>query len=78
MAARDSSSLAGSVVMDAKTPMMLQRTFKPEFRVEFHRKDWKNALNAAHEVGCPVPLTGQMMENFQAYQKSRINFVGLF
>lgn len=46
--------------------MMLQRTFKPGFRVELHRKDLKNALNAAHEVGCPVPLTGQMMEIFQA------------
>lgn len=40
--------LAGSTVMDAKTPMMLERNFKPGFRIELHIKDLNNALNAAH------------------------------
>lgn len=57
--------LAGSTVMDAKVPMMLERNFKPGFRIELHIKDLNNALNAAHAISSPVPLTGQMMEIMQ-------------
>ena len=58
--------LAGSTVMDAKAPMMLGRNFKPGFRIELHIKDLNNALNAAHAISSPVPLTGQLMEMMQA------------
>lgn len=57
--------LAGSTVMDAKTPLILGRNFKPGFRIELHIKDLNNALNAAHSVSSPVPLTGQLMEIMQ-------------
>lgn len=57
--------LAGSTVMDAKAPMMLERSFKPGFRIELHIKDLNNALNAAHAISSPVPLTGQLMEIMQ-------------
>lgn len=57
--------LAGSTVMDAKAPMMLSRNFKPGFRIALHIKDLNNALNAAHAVSTPVPLTGQLMEMMQ-------------
>jgi len=57
--------LAGSTVMDAKAPMMLNRNFNPGFRIELHIKDLNNALNAAHNVSSPVPLTGQLMEIMQ-------------
>ncbi|MCR5289220.1 MAG: 2-hydroxy-3-oxopropionate reductase [Treponema sp.] len=58
--------LAGSTVMDAKAPMILAHNYKPGFRIELHIKDLTNALNAAHSVTCPVPLTGQVMEMMQA------------
>lgn len=54
--------LAGSTVLDAKAPMVLNRNFKPGFRIELHIKDLNNALNAAHSVASPVPLTSQVME----------------
>lgn len=57
--------LAGSTVMDAKAPMMLGRNFKPGFRIELHIKDLNNALNAAHSVSSPIPLTAQLMEIMQ-------------
>ena len=53
--------LAGSTVMDAKAPMILNRNFNPGFRIELHIKDLTNALNAAHAVSSPAPLTGQLM-----------------
>lgn len=57
--------LAGSAVMDAKAPRMIGRNFNPGFRIELHIKDLNNVLNAAHAIGFPVPLTGQMMEIMQ-------------
>jgi len=57
--------LAGSTVMDAKAPMILNRNFNPGFRIELHIKDLNNALNAAHAISSPVPLTGQLMEIMQ-------------
>lgn len=57
--------LAGSTVMDAKAPMMLDGNYKPGFRIDLHIKDLNNALNAAHSINSPVPLTAQMMEVMQ-------------
>lgn len=57
--------LAGSTVMDAKAPMMLEGNYKPGFRIELHIKDLTNALNAAHAIQSPVPLTAQLMEVMQ-------------
>ena len=54
--------LAGSTVMNAKAPMMLDRNFKPGFRIDLHIKDLNNVLDAARTVDSPIPLTCQMME----------------
>ena len=51
--------------MDAKAPMMLAGNYKPGFRIDLHIKDLTNALNAAHAIHSPVPMTGQMMEIMQ-------------
>jgi len=57
--------LAGSTVMNAKVPMILDGNFKPGFRIELHIKDLQNALDTAHELGAPVPLTASLMETMQ-------------
>ena len=57
--------LAGSTVMDAKVPMMLAGNYKPGFRIDLHIKDLNNALNAAHAISSPAPLTAQLMEVMQ-------------
>ena len=58
--------LAGSTVMNAKIPMILDGNFKPGFRVELHIKDLQNALDTAHELSVPIPLTASVMETLQA------------
>ena len=58
--------LAGSTVLDAKAPMMMDRNFKPGFRIELHIKDLNNALNAGHAVNAALPLTAELMEIMQA------------
>lgn len=57
--------LAGSTVMNAKAPMMLENNFKPGFRIDLHIKDLANALDTGHAVGSPLPLTAAVMEMFQ-------------
>ncbi|MBP8304055.1 MAG: 2-hydroxy-3-oxopropionate reductase [Phycisphaerae bacterium] len=58
--------LAGSTVLNAKVPLALDGNFRPGFRIELHIKDLANALDTAHAVGVPVPLTGGVMEILQA------------
>jgi 2-hydroxy-3-oxopropionate reductase len=58
--------LAGSAVLDAKVPLALKGNFKPGFRIELHIKDIANALDTAHELGVPVPLSSAVMEIMQA------------
>ena len=43
--------LAGSTVLNAKAPMVLEGNYKPGFRIELHIKDLQNALDTAHETG---------------------------
>jgi 2-hydroxy-3-oxopropionate reductase len=58
--------LAGSTVLDAKVPMVLDRNFKPGFRIDLHIKDLANALDTSHGVGAQLPLTSLVMEMMQA------------
>jgi len=58
--------LAGSTVLDAKAPLVLDRKFEPGFRINLHIKDLQNALDTAHDVGAPIQLTAGVMEIMQA------------
>ena len=58
--------LAGSTVLDAKGPMMMDRNFKPGFRINLHIKDLTNVLETSHNLGLSLPLTASVMEIMQA------------
>lgn len=57
--------LAGSTVMDAKVPMMMDGNFKPGFKIDLHIKDLNNALDTGHGLGTPMLLTAQVREMLQ-------------
>ncbi len=57
--------LAGSTVMNAKGPMMIEGNDAPGFKIDLHIKDLNNALDCAHTVGAPVPMTAQVQEILQ-------------
>lgn len=57
--------LAGSTVMNAKAPMMIAGNDKPGFKIDLHVKDLNNALDCAHTVGAPVPMTASVQEILQ-------------
>lgn len=57
--------LAGSTVLDAKGPMMIAGNDKPGFKIDLHIKDLNNALDCAHTVGAPAPMTAAVQEILQ-------------
>jgi len=58
--------LAGSTVLDAKMPLVLEGNFKPGFRIELHIKDLMNAMETAHDLDTPLVLTNQALEIMKA------------
>ena len=58
--------LAGSTVMNAKIPMILNRDFKAGGRVLTHTKDLTNVLSTSHQLNVALPLTAMVMEIFQS------------
>ena len=57
--------LAGSTVMNAKVPMMMDRNFEPGFKIDLHIKDLNNALETGAGTGTPLPLTAEVMQMLQ-------------
>ncbi len=58
--------LAGSTVLNAKAPMVINRNFKPGFRIRLHQKDLRNALNAAEAMKVSLPFTSLVQQMLMA------------
>lgn len=57
--------LAGSAVLDAKVPMMVERNFVPGGKISINHKDIKNVVNTAHALDVPIPYSAQLYEILQ-------------
>jgi len=58
--------LAGSAVMDAKMPKIINRDFEAGGRIDINFKDLNNVLSSASQVGVPLPITNQVKEIFHS------------
>lgn len=58
--------LAGSAVLDAKMPMILDRNFKPGGPIWMHTKDLLNVRDAALAIDAPIPLSTMVLEAMKA------------
>lgn len=58
--------LAGSTVLDAKAPMVMDRNLNRVSVSICNIKDLANALDTSHGVGAQLPLTAAVMEMMQA------------
>ena len=54
--------LAGSNVLNAKGPMMIDGNFDPGFRIVLHHKDLNNALLTGKELGVGLPVTSLVQQ----------------
>jgi 2-hydroxy-3-oxopropionate reductase len=59
------AGLAGSNVLDAKAPMLLEGNFEPGFRINLHYKDLANALATGAESGVVLPLSAVVLQIMQ-------------
>lgn len=57
--------LAGSAVLDAKIPMIVERNFVPGGPIRINHKDIMNVVNTAHSIDVPIPYTSQLYEIMQ-------------
>jgi 2-hydroxy-3-oxopropionate reductase len=64
--------VAGSAVLDAKAPLVMDRNFKPGFRINLHIKDLNNALETANEIGVPLPLTASVVQMMLALKVANL------
>ncbi|WP_226037073.1 2-hydroxy-3-oxopropionate reductase [Aquibacillus saliphilus] len=61
-----SGGLAGSAVMDAKMPQIIDRNFEPGGRIEINYKDLGNVQSSANAIGVPLPVTNLVKEVFSS------------
>ena len=75
--------LAGSNVMNAKAPMMMDANFAPGFKIDLHIKDLNNAIETGHAIGAPLPFTAQALEvlerlHFDGYGQNDHSAIALY
>ncbi|QQE80630.1 2-hydroxy-3-oxopropionate reductase [Alicyclobacillus sp. SO9] len=58
--------LAGSAVLEAKMPKIINRDFEPGGRIEINFKDLNNVQETANSLGVPLPVTHLVKEIFSA------------
>jgi 2-hydroxy-3-oxopropionate reductase len=71
---------AQSKILEAHGQKMLERNFKPGFRIRLHEKDMKIALAAGSEYGVPLMVTGivaQMMTAMKSMGNGDLDHSGL-
>jgi 2-hydroxy-3-oxopropionate reductase len=71
---------AQSKILDAHGLKMLERNFKPGFRIRLHEKDLKIALASGSEYGVPLTTTAvvaQMMAAMKATGRGDLDHAGL-
>jgi len=71
---------AQSKILEAHGQKMLDRNFKPGFRIRLHEKDMKIALAAGSEYGVPLMVTGvvgQMMTAMKGMGNGDLDHSGL-
>jgi 2-hydroxy-3-oxopropionate reductase len=71
---------AQSKILDAHGQKMLERNFKPGFRIRLHEKDMKIALATGLEYGVPLMVTSQvaqMMTAMRSMGNGELDHAGL-
>ncbi len=71
---------AQSKILEAHGQKMLERNFKPGFRIRLHEKDMKIALATGAEYGVPLMVTGivaQMMTAMKSMGNADLDHSGL-
>ncbi|MDE2956092.1 MAG: NAD(P)-dependent oxidoreductase [Bacteroidota bacterium] len=59
---------AGSWMLIHRGSQAIQRNFRPGFTIDLQQKDLRLVLEAADELGVPLPVTGQIFQLYRTLQ----------
>ena len=59
---------AGSWMLTHRGSQAIQRDFQPGFTIDLQQKDLRLVLEAADEMGVPLPVTGQIFQFYRTLQ----------
>lgn len=67
---------AGSWMLSNRGPQMIERDWRPGFTIDLQQKDLRLVLDAADELGVPVPGTSLVFQLYRALQKRGLGAEG--
>ena len=71
-----SQGAAGSWMLSNRGPQILQRDWRPGFTIDLQQKDIRLILDAADELGVPVPSTAQIFQLYRTLQSQGLGGEG--
>jgi len=60
---------AGSWMLNNRGPQVIRRDWRPGFTIDLQQKDLRLVLEAADQLGVPLPSTAQVFQNYRALQQ---------
>ena len=60
---------AGSWMLNNRGPQVIRRDWRPGFTVDLQQKDLRLVLEAADQLGIPLPATAQVFQYYRALQQ---------
>jgi 3-hydroxyisobutyrate dehydrogenase len=67
---------AGSWMLSNRGPQMIQRDWRPGFTIDLQQKDLRLVLEAADDLGVPVPGTSLVFQLYRALQSRGLGSLG--
>ena len=60
---------AGSWMLNNRGPQVIRRDWRPGFTIDLQQKDLRLVLEAADQLGVPLPSTAQVFQSYRALQQ---------
>jgi len=67
---------AGSWMLSNRGPQMIERDWRPGFTIDLQQKDLRLVLEAADELGVPLPGTAMVFQLYRALQRQGLGSEG--
>jgi 3-hydroxyisobutyrate dehydrogenase len=71
-----SQGAAGSWMFTNRAPQIIQRNWRPGFTIDLQQKDLRLVLEAADELGAPVPVTSLIFQFYRTLQAQGLGSEG--
>ncbi|MEE8485944.1 MAG: NAD-binding protein, partial [Acidimicrobiia bacterium] len=70
------SGAAGSWMLSNRGPQMIERDWRPGFTIDLQQKDLRIVLDAADNLGVPIPGTSLVFQLYRALQERGLGSEG--